>query len=230
MMVVKAFNIFFDLPFILTFPIRGKTGNGSFSRCFPRCIHTDQKICLVWHSVFFRQCVALVVFVIRLIDAHKRESKNSNKPAKYSSQDSCAYPELSEGFVSPLFRRAGHFLHPELSSVGAFQKGCRECNLVLLPMKTGHEDTGRGDWILQDWFLGCQRSIPRFQPSGHPHPRSYRIAQGICRYTFCSRSASAPEPSEPFSGQETHSQLLSMFGHRRPFSFAYFAPHNLSKL
>ena len=55
------------------------------------------------------------------------------------------------------------------------------------------------------------------------------IREETCRCTFCSRSGFVPEPSEPFSGQETHWQLLPKFGHRRPFSFAYFAPHNLSK-
>ena len=55
------------------------------------------------------------------------------------------------------------------------------------------------------------------------------LVQETCRCTFCSRSGFVPEPSEPFSGQETHWQLLPKFGHRRPFSFAYFAPHNLSK-
>jgi len=46
---------------------------------------------------------------------------------------------------------------------------------------------------------------------------------------FGSRSGFYRGFFEPFSGQEIRWKFLAACSHHRPFSFAYFAPHNLSK-
>ena len=129
-----------------------------------------------------------------------------NKKQEYNS-----YPLTTSSAIW----RAAAFLLNAVPSIGTSKTSTESCSCSKRTLT----------WMKWTWCLRKRKNRAMKKMSMNWRP-FFTIKT---RCTFCSRSVSVPEPSEPFSGQETHWQLLSMFGHRRPFSFAYFAPHNLSK-